>query len=109
MFISGAIRLTLNSQSNFPRQSPVLQEHESPLTVQFVRPQTRPCQSGLTQTLLLFPLESAKPPVPGPVPACVAIPGHMVEPQLLVTISGIFPSQLSESPRSLLGTPIRGP
>lgn len=90
--------LTLDSQSNFPKQSPVLHEHESPLTVQFVRPQTRPCQSDDTQRSLLFPWESANPPVPGPLPACVAIPGHMVEPHLLVMVKGIG---LSESSGSL--------
>jgi hypothetical protein len=78
-----------------------LQEHESSFTVQFVRPQTRPCQSDETQRSLLFPGVSSKPPVPGPLPACVAIPGHIVESHLLVTVKGIGLSESSESSGSL--------
>lgn len=56
--------------------------------MQFVRPQTRPCQSGDTQRLVVFPDSSSKPPVPGPTPDCVAMPGQMVESHLFVIFNG---------------------
>jgi hypothetical protein len=95
------ISLTLNSQSSLPKQSPVSQEQESPLTVQFVRPQTRPCQSGDTQSCELFPETSSNPPIPGPVPACVAIPGHIVVSHWLVMARGMRPFQFDGGPRRL--------
>lgn len=89
------------TQLNTPPQSPVVQAAPPPLfpfkllapvpaalKLQFVLPQTRPCQSPLTIKLLLDPGVSSKPPVPAPVPACVPIPGQIVASHWLLTTNG---------------------
>lgn len=92
----------MNWQSSLPKQSPVVQAAPFPFTPlrllgpvpsslneQFVRPHTLPCQSGLTNILLELLDSSTKPPVPGPMPFWVPMPGHMVSGQAFVTTSGI--------------------
>lgn len=96
-------QLTPDSQSSLLKQSPVRQVAVSLLTVQFVRPQTRPDQVGPTVRFLVAPGASSKPPDSGPSPPCVAIPGQRVSPQLFVTISGIGLSRfVSEGQMPLL-------
>lgn len=92
----------MNWQFNLPKQSPVEQAAPLPLTPlrllgpvpsslneQLVRPHILPCQFGLTHISLLLMVSRAKPPVPGPMPFCVPMPGHIVSGQLLVTMSGM--------------------
>jgi hypothetical protein len=89
------------TQLKTPPQSPVVQEAPPPLfpfrllapvpaalKLQFVLPQTRPCQSVLTIKLMLDPEASSKPPVPAPVPAWVPIPGQIVESHWLLITNG---------------------
>jgi hypothetical protein len=89
------------TQLKTPPQSPVEQAAPAPLfpfkllapvpaalKLQFVLPQTRPCQSALTVRLLLDPGGNSNPPVPAPVPACVPIPGHIVPSHWLLTTNG---------------------
>lgn len=104
MFTSGEKggRLTPTWQFSCPKQSPV--RHAAPypftprwvlgplpslLNEQFVRPHIRPAQSSLTNTILLEPGVSSNPPVPGPSPAWVAMPGHIDSPQSFATVSWI--------------------
>lgn len=58
------------------------------LKLQFVRGHTRPAQSQLTSTVEQLPATSSKPPVDGPTPFWVPMPGHMVSWQLLQIVMG---------------------
>lgn len=93
---------TVNMQSSLPKQSPVVQAAPPPFTPlrllgpvpsalkeQFVLPHILPCQSALTHNCTLKVVSSSNPPVPGPMPFWVPMPGHMVSGQLFVTISEI--------------------
>lgn len=102
---------TVKTQLRTPAQSPVVQAAPPPLLpfkllapvpsslkLQFVRPQTLPCQSALTVNSLTSPEASSNPPVPAPVPACVPIPGQIVCSQLLLILSGTVPSRFTGGP-----------
>lgn len=91
------ISLTVPMQLTTPPQSPVVHALPVPplgpvpalLKLQFVRPQTRPCHASPTLNVLVLPVVSSKPPVPGPLPDCVRIPGYIGFAHLLVIISGV--------------------
>lgn len=70
---------TANEVQSICPQLPVWQTSESlSEEVQLVRAHTRPFQSDDTSSDLLAPAASSKPPVPGPVPLDVYMPGHSV-------------------------------
>lgn len=83
------LRLTAACVQSICPQLPVVHvKTPSDGDVQFVRPHIRPYQSDPTSSDRLAPAASSKPPVSGPVPAVVKMPGHIVSPQLLVINRG---------------------
>lgn len=77
-------RLTASEAQSIFAQLPVWQSsNPSPDDVQFVRAHTRPFQSDDTSSDLFAPAASSKPPVLGPVPLAVYMPGHSVSGHLL--------------------------
>lgn len=104
-------QLTVSIHSKTPPQSPVLHAFPPPffpfkllapvpiaLKLQFVLPHTRPCQSAATLNSLFSPGCSSNPPVPGPVPDCVPIPGQIVSAQLFTTVICVPPSRFRGGP-----------
>ncbi len=106
MLESHAGSLTVLTQFNTPLQSPVPHAAGLPfpllvpsaLKLQFVLPQTLPCQSFETVRVRPDPGSSLNPLLEGPLPACVPIPGHIVSLQELRIRSSDVP--LLEPPLS---------